>query len=151
MMRPFVLNCVAILLVLPAYARGDDAKKDEPKIDGTWLAKSAEIGGKKMPKKVVENIKLTLKKGEYEVVAESPDKGTVTYDASADPKTMDIKGVEGPNKGKTFLAIYELKDDTLKICYDLSGESRPTEFKTKPDTKLFLVTYERQKPGEDKE
>jgi uncharacterized protein (TIGR03067 family) len=85
---------------------------------------------------------LTLKKGEYEVLAESPDRGTVTDDTSADPRTMDIKGVEGPNKGKTFLAIYELKDGTLKICYDLSGESRPTEFKTKPDTKLFLVTNE---------
>ena len=58
---------------------------------------------------------------------------------------MDIKGTEGPNKGKTFLAIYELKDDKLTICYDLSGEARPTEFKTKPDTKLFLVTYERKK------
>ncbi len=147
-MRPFVINCVSILLTLPAYARCNDAKKDEPKIDGTWLAKSAEISGKKLPKKAVQAIKLTLKKGEYEVVAESPDKGTVTYDASADPKTMDIKGVEGPNKGKTSLAIYELKDDTLKICYDLSGESRPSEFKTKPDTKLFLVTYERKKESE---
>jgi uncharacterized protein (TIGR03067 family) len=148
MMTPFARAATVILLSLPCVARCDDAKKDEPKIDGTWLAKSAEMSGKKLPKKVVDLIKLTLKKGEYEVVAESPDSGTVTYDASTDPKTMDIKGVEGPNKGKTFLAIYELKDDTLKICYDLSGESRPTEFKTKPDTKLFMVTYERKKESE---
>jgi hypothetical protein len=72
-------------------------------------------------------------------------------DTSADPKTMDIKGVEGPNKGKTCLAIYELKDDKLTICYDLSGESRPTEFKTQPKTQLFLVTYEREKPAKDTE
>ena len=147
-MTPFARAAAVILLSLPCVARCDDAKKDEPKIDGTWLAKSAEMSGKKLPKKVVDLIKLTLKKDEYEAVAESPDRGTITYDTNADPKTMDIKGVEGPNKGKTFLAIYELKDDTLKICYDLSGESRPTEFKTKPDTKLFMVTYERKKESE---
>jgi uncharacterized protein (TIGR03067 family) len=139
------LTFIAILLVQPGVARCDDAKKAEPKIDGTWLATKAESGGKKLPKNVVASLKLTLKDGEYEVVAESPDRGTVTYDTSAEPKTMDIKGVEGPNKGKTILAIYELKDDTLTICYDLSGSSRPTEFKTKPRTKLFLVTYERNK------
>ena len=34
---------------------------------------------------------------------------------------MTITGTEGPNRGKTFPAIYELKDDTLRICDDLSG------------------------------
>ncbi len=140
------LSCVAILLASLGIARSDDTKKDEAKTDGTWLGSEAELGGKKLPKKVVANLKLTLKEGEYEVVAESPDKGTVTYNKTADPKEMDIKGVDGPNKGKTFLAIYKLKDDKLTICYDLSGESRPTEFKTQPNTKLFLVTYERKKP-----
>ncbi len=145
MIRFFVL-CVGVVLACPCLALCDDAKKkDESKIDGTWLAAKAELGGKKFPKKAIENLKLTLKDGDYEVVAESPDRGTVTYNKSADPKEMDIKGTDGPNKGKTFLAIYELKDDTLTICYDLSGASRPTEFKTSPKTKLFLVTYERQK------
>ena len=143
-MKRFSLTCIALLLGSPFVAFGDDSKKEEPKVDGTWLATKAELGGKKLPKKVTENLKLTLKKGDYEVVAESPDRGTVTYNNSADPKEMDIKGTEGPNKGKTFLAIYELKDDKLTICYDLSGEARPTEFKTKPDTKLFLVTYRAQ-------
>jgi uncharacterized protein (TIGR03067 family) len=59
---------------------------------------------------------------------------------------MDITGTEGPNKGKTILAIYEITDDTLRICYDLSGKARPTEFKTTKGTKLFLVTYNREKP-----
>src|SRR4051794_40819519 len=35
---------------------------------------------------------------------------------------MDITGTSGPNKGKTILAIYEQKGDTLRICYDLSGK-----------------------------
>jgi hypothetical protein len=50
------------------------------------------------------------------------------------------------NKGKIILAIYELKGDTLRVCYDLSGKARPSEFKAKPDTPLFLVNYKREKP-----
>ena len=45
---------------------------------------------------------------------------------------MTITGTEGPNHGRTFPAIYELKGDTLRICYDLSGAKRPTEFKSIP-------------------
>ena len=59
---------------------------------------------------------------------------------------MDIVGTDGPNKGKTILGIYELKEDTLRICYDLTGKGRPTEFVTKKDAPLFLVVYKRAKP-----
>jgi uncharacterized protein (TIGR03067 family) len=143
-----LMFCVAVVVLVPCAALCDDKKKDEEaKVDGTWLATEAEMSGKTLPKTFSENLKLTLKDKDYEVVADSPDRGTVTYNNSADPKEMDIKGVEGPNKGKTYLAIYKLKDDKLTICYDLSGESRPTEFKTKAKTKLFLVTYERKKAG----
>ena len=58
---------------------------------------------------------------------------------------MTITGTEGPNHGKTFPAIYEIKGDTLRICYDLSGVKRPTEFKSVPGTRLYLVTYSRIK------
>ena len=58
---------------------------------------------------------------------------------------MTVTGTNGPNQGKTFPCIYELKGDTLRICYDLSGAKRPTEFKSVADTKLYLVTYSRKK------
>ena len=65
----------ALMLAAPSIALGDDAKKEETKIDGTWLATSAELAGKKLPQKDGESITLTLKKGEYELVAESPGQG----------------------------------------------------------------------------
>ena len=144
-MNRHCLAMIAILLAHAGVARCDDATKAKPKIEGTWRGSKAELGGKKMPDKVVSNLRLTLKDGTYAVIAESPDRGTVAYDTSAEPKTMDIKGVEGPNKGRTILAIYELKDDMLTICYDLSGLSRPKGFETRPGTRLFLVTYAREK------
>jgi uncharacterized protein (TIGR03067 family) len=58
---------------------------------------------------------------------------------------MDITGTDGPNKGKTFPAIYELDGDTLKVCYDLSGKERPKALKTESGTMTFLVIYKRVK------
>jgi uncharacterized protein (TIGR03067 family) len=75
-----------------------------------------------------------------------PDKGTIKLNPSATPKALDITGTEGPNKGRSIPAIYDREGDTLRICYDLSGKSRPTAFKSAEGTKLFLVTYQREKP-----
>ena len=74
------------------------------------------------------------------------DKGTCMLDTNSSPKRMIIKSAEGPNRGKTFLAIYEMKDArSMRVCYDLSGAAFPTEFKAPKDTKLYLVGYRRQK------
>jgi uncharacterized protein (TIGR03067 family) len=143
------MQCVALFLVLSfaCLSRGDDAKDGAKSIDGTWLPSAAELGGKKFPDEVRKTIKLVIGDGKYTVtVGKKPDQGTIKLDPSRKPKALDITGTEGPNKGKTILAIYERTDDTLRICYDLSGKARPTEFKTKEGTLQFLVTYERKKP-----
>ena len=94
----------------------------------------------------MKSISLKMDNGKYEVfVGDKPDRGTYMLDSATKPKSMNVIGTEGPNKGKTFPAIYELNGDTLRICYDLSGVKRPTEFKTSAGTKLYLVTYTRKK------
>jgi len=140
---PFITLTMVLLVMQTAMS---DDPKDTDTIQGTWLASTAELGGKPFPEEVRKSIKLTIKDGKYTVtVGKIPDHGTSKLDPSAKPKAMDITGTEGPNKGKTFQAIYELDGDTLKVCYDLSGKGRPTEFKTAEGTQLFLVTYTREK------
>ncbi len=140
---PVLLACV---LGLPASAWCADQKEDSKKMDGTWIPVEAELGGQKFPDEVLKTLRLTVSDGKYTVKAgEQVDKGTVKLDPAAEPRAMDITGTEGPNKGKMFPAIYELKGDTLRICYDLSGKKRPTEFKTVKDTQQFLVSYKRDK------
>ena len=118
---------------------------DEKALQGDWLPTKAELAGKPMPEVVLKTISLKLIKNNYEVlVAGSPDNGTWSIDPDAQPKAMTVKGVKGPNAGKTFPAIYELDGDTLRVCYDLSGNARPKEFKTSEGTKLYLVTYKRK-------
>ena len=89
--------------------------------------------------------RLINKDGEYLVKAESDDKGTVSVDATKTPKQMTIKGTEGPNKGKTLLAIYELSGDELQVCYDLSGKEFPKAFKTEAGQLLMYAVYKKVK------
>lgn len=138
--------CLLAALLIGAVTLGA-AEPDTEDSNGTWKPLSAEFAGKPWPQKLLDSMKLILKDDNYTVlVREGSDIGTVKCDPTKSPKTMDITGTKGPNEGKTFMTIYELKGDELRVCYDLSGKSRPTEFATKPDTQLFLVTYRRVKP-----
>jgi uncharacterized protein (TIGR03067 family) len=133
--------------LIAAYAMNAFAadSKDAEALQGTWLPVKAELGGQPMPDAVLKTISLTMDKGKYDVLADGhPDKGTYILDEATTPKAITITGTEGPNRGKTFPAIYELKDETLKICYDLSGKKRPTAFESVAGTKLYLVTYRRK-------
>jgi uncharacterized protein (TIGR03067 family) len=137
---------LAVSLAAFAATETDDVKA----VQGSWIPKKAELGSRPMPDEVLKTISLKLDNGKYEVfVGDEPDRGTYTLDATSNPKSMTITGTEGPNNGRTFPAIYELgrddEGDTLRICYDLSGAKRPTEFKSVAKTKLYLVTYSRKK------
>jgi uncharacterized protein (TIGR03067 family) len=142
------LRTSALLAVAAAMiAFAADSINDAKAVQGTWKPATAVLAGQAMPEAVVKSISLKLDKGEYEVlVGERSDRGTYRLDSASNPKSMTITGTEGPNRGKTFPAIYELTGDVLRICYDLSGASRPAEFKSSAGTKLYLVTYHRQKP-----
>lgn len=144
----FIVLVLATSLRALAANESADQKtaNDQHALQGDWLPIKAELAGKPFPDAVLNTISLKLTKNEYDVlVAGKSDNGTWTIDPAAKPKGMKIVGVKGPNAGKTFPAIYEINGDTLRICYDLSGAKRPTEFNTKPATKLYLVTYKRKK------
>jgi len=134
-----------LLAVAVALSLAGDPK-NAISIEGTWTPEKAELGGKPFPSEVRKTMKLVVKGDEYTVsVGEVVDRGTLKLDPKAKPRTIDITSTEGPNKGTTFLAIYERDGDTLRVCYDLSGKDRPTKFETKEGTQLFLVTYKLQK------
>jgi len=115
--------------------------------EGVWAAVAGELGGKKFPDEILKSFELTLTQDTYYLRSgEAPDRGMLKVDSSKQPMAMDITGTEGPNKGRTILAIYKLEGERLTICYDLSGASRPSEFTTRTGTQLFLVIYAR-KPG----
>ena len=135
--------CLILLVVVPGASRADDNKA----LQGTWLPSAAELATQKMSEEMLKTMRLTIKGDQYEVqVGKQTDRGTVKFDPAQKPKTMDIMGTEGPNKGRKLLAIYEINGDTLRVCYALAGDKRPTAFTSRGGTTpLFLVTYKRQK------
>jgi uncharacterized protein (TIGR03067 family) len=143
-----IMLSLSMILVSLARSHDDDdkLKKARAEMNGTWTPTSAELDGEKLPKDALKSIKLVLKDEKYTAtVDEQVDEGTVTLDLESDPTGMEIKGTKGPNEGKTIPAIFELKDDVLKVCYNLDGKKRPTEFKTKAGSKFYLVTYKKMK------
>src|SRR5215471_10913325 len=100
---------IVLVLSFSWAAWSGDAKKG---LDGTWVPSEAELAGKNFPD--IKDIKLVIKGDKYTVtVGKATDAGTLKHDAKAKPKTLDITGTEGPNNGKTILAIYEHNGDTL--------------------------------------
>ena len=141
------LNCAIVAILLASGAFAQETAKEMKLLDGVWTPTAAELGGQAWTEAQLKIMKLEVAGEKYTVtVGKTVDMGTVKLDLSKKPRAMDIIGNDGPNKDKTFLAIYELNGDTLRVCYDLTGKSRPTEFKTQKDALVFLVTYQRGKP-----
>jgi uncharacterized protein (TIGR03067 family) len=132
------------LAAVVAMSAGHEDITDRGRLQGTWRPVTAELGGQPFPEEVRKSITLVVSGDEYLVtVGAQPDRGTVFLTTTSFPKAMDIAGVEGPNKGRTLHAIYDVDGDTLRVCYDLSGAGRPAAFTSAAGTQLFLVVYNR--------
>jgi uncharacterized protein (TIGR03067 family) len=139
-MKYFVLSgaLLASAMATSAWCAEGDAKA----LNGVWVPSTAVMGGKAYSSDECKAIHAVFHNGKYSVkVGDETDKGTYTIDESKDPKQLTIVGTEGPNKGKTIPAIFELDKNTLKVCYDMSGKAAPEKFESKTDSKNFLVTY----------
>ena len=129
------------------------ASESKFQFDGVWKPKGAVLGGVLLPPPVLAGITLRIEKNKYEVTVEGEDhsdQGTFSIDDKTTPKQMTINSTAGPNKGKTILAIFEIKnDDAMRVCYDLSGKAFPKEFTAPKGTELYLVGYRRQSDDKD--
>jgi len=144
-----VLTTILILgiaMTSLSFSGGNGLSASAATLDGKWQAVEAELAGKKFPAEVTTGIQLAIDGEKYLVTTnDGEDRGTVRCFADEKPSAMEITGTDGPNKGKTFLAIYKLDGEKLVVCYDLTGKARPKEFKTEPKSMLFLVTYRKLK------
>ena len=115
-------------------------------LEGAWVPVAANVAGREL---VVNDLRvkyLVLDAGGYSIVDRTNqivDSGEYLVDDAASPQTMDIVGREGPNAGRTMLAIYQLDADRLTVCYDLDGRERPSDMQPRDDTLLLSITYTR--------
>ena len=124
-----------------------DLEKEFKKFHGVWTFASSEAGGKKAPADDLKGLTVTFAGDKYTVKKgdEVIQVGTQKINPSKSPKTIDVTMTEGPSKGKVMLGIYEIDADTLKVCFDPEGKTRPTEFKSPPGSKNFVNVHKRAK------
>jgi uncharacterized protein (TIGR03067 family) len=145
-MRWKALAILAVgVLTAAAAPQGDAAKKEQEKLQGTWVPVSVTVDGKKED---IRDLTLTFTGNTFRVKA--GDKvfgaGTFTTDPGKEPKTIDTRWTEGENKGKTEVGIYKLEGDTLTTCFAEAGtDKRPTSFTSKEGSKLELTVFKRAK------
>ena len=141
------LGILLSILVLTATGglgvRADDradVEKELKKFQGAWTFESVEAGGKEIPVAEFKGMTVTFQGDRYTVNKgdEVIEAATLKLDPSKSPKAFDVTVAAGPNKGAILLAIYEIRGDTLKVCFDPEGKKRPTEFKTSGSQTLVV-------------
>jgi len=106
-----------------------------------------ELAGEAMPALIAGKTEVELSSGTYVVRfdGQTADRGSYALGASGEHRQMTLRGIEGPNAGRTIPAIYQLVRDRLRVCYGIDGQT-PGAFATKTGSQLYLVTYRRKTP-----
>jgi uncharacterized protein (TIGR03067 family) len=147
------VRTVALLLTLsiglsPAVSGEKDspAAKELAKLQGTWKRASVEVDGKKPPPQVLEFVTLTVEGDRYTLEQAGQKRtGTLKLDPTKTPKQIDFVETAGPDKGKTFVGIYEIDGDTWRYCLPASGKVRPREFDGAEGSRQGLYVNKRRK------
>ena len=138
---------LAVLLAIALWSSAPATRADDLKaLEGKWKVETAEAQGKPAEAPELRELIVTITGDRYEILVNGEtDRGSLKLDEMQKPKFMDATDTEGENVGKVIKAIYEVTGDTLRVCYAMKGDERPTEFATKEGTSLLLITYRREK------
>jgi uncharacterized protein (TIGR03067 family) len=147
--RTKLLPALGLGLLLAALAPADSVKEELEKLTGTWRAVSVTEDGKEMPADKLKEVYLIVKGKNYTYArGTNIIKGTHKLDPSKKPRTIDAVRTSGDDKGKTLKGIYELKDDSFKVCFAAPGKDRPRGFSAKEGSgnRLIVLKRARKKP-----
>jgi uncharacterized protein (TIGR03067 family) len=109
------------------------------------------MDGKKAADEHVKNSKIKYDGTKVELVLPNQTSETIfsditKIDTTKNPKEVHKFRKNGPNAGKTVVAIYEFEgDDQYKIAFDPAGKTKLKEFATKEGTGHVWNTWKRVK------
>jgi uncharacterized protein (TIGR03067 family) len=136
--------------------------KDLESLKGTWNVDTMGWGDKPLPKKLMKGYKFVFAGNkltwEAAIGMTKTAGGVYALDGafpcdfkigpSKKPKEIDIT-LHLKGGDRTVKGIYEIKGDTLKVCYYGSNTGRrPIDFSTKDDPKVGYVTLTRAKKSD---
>jgi uncharacterized protein (TIGR03067 family) len=158
-----LLICFSFLTLLcPANAQSKKEKDKPPteaerkellRFQGTWTIVSQELDGKPANSDQIKGRTLFCGADVF-LVRKGTDLlqlGVIKIDPSQSPKTVNATVSKGLYQGETMKGIYEFASDTLTICFDIEGQSRPSQFKTAAKEGRYLAVYKRISLPEEKD
>ena len=150
-MKSLLFTCLiaGITLATTAFAEDADkaqAEKDAKAIIGTWAVTELTVNGNELEAKNFEKIRIINEEGNlwsFQVDGKEISRGTNVFDTSQTPHLVDFYVTDGEGRDKHFLGIYELKEDTRRLCFVESGSTRPVDFAAPEGSNQMLMTLER--------
>lgn len=122
------------------FASAERARTELDHLQGVWTS----VAGRHDLELIVAGSLFTVKFLDGKIYM-----GTLTLDATEQPREMAMRIDEGPikHKGKFAQCIYELDGDTLRWCPTEPGsEERLTAFPAVDDSRYLCMVFQRQKP-----
>jgi len=144
-----VLICLAFTIIAAnLHAQTDAAKADLAKLQGEWVMVSGSRDGQMLATNVVANSRRIARGNEMTVTINGQMlmQATFTINPSKTPKAIDYDMKHGPHMGQTELGIYEIDGDTIKFCFAIPDQPRPTNFTTTMGDKLTASTWKKATP-----
>jgi uncharacterized protein (TIGR03067 family) len=144
-------------LLAAAAGRADEPTKtpsvpeELQRFQGTWQVESWEEGGK--PLSAAELKKRSVFFGANAFIFKKDGKvlqaGTVQLDPAKSPRGFTAIVKAPAREESVLLGVYELGPDTLTLCFDPAGQTRPTSVKPDPKAKPTVAVLRRPKPPAD--
>jgi uncharacterized protein (TIGR03067 family) len=144
--------CMLLAMTLGLVSGSDNATKNESaRAAGVWRFVLVQVDGKKQPALPFGTNKMIISKdGSYTVIqGRNVTRGTLKVDPNGLPKHYDVTLTTGPLKGTSFLGIYDLQGDALKVCFSLKGKERPATLGSESGSGLLYEVFAREKQDID--
>ena len=122
-------------------------QNDLERLQGEWSCTLKIRGGQKQPEEAIETIFREVVKDTMTIsLFDKPlQKMKIKLNEKTSPKEVDVEFLDGPNKGKVALGIYDVTNDEFKICNSNPGQPRPTAFESKEGTQTAYSVWKRSK------
>jgi uncharacterized protein (TIGR03067 family) len=136
MKRILLLFLAASTFLAADYPSDATVKEEWKRLEGSWTLTKAELLGKSLLQKDDPEHLITIKDGMITSDKKTApkddvlDSSTVKLDPTADPKTITIPNWKGPEGPVSWIGIYEIKSDELKICITSLRKAKLSELET---------------------
>lgn len=121
--------------------------KDRKQIEGQWRIVTLVVDGNKASDEDAERLTVSNNvDGTWRLFSEGKEisRGTSTIDPTKKPKTLDFTVTEGEGKGNRYLGIYELGEQTRKMCFAPPEKERPSELTSRSGSQHICAIFARK-------